>query len=318
MQPEPVAAQMAAHVQHVAPQPVSHRVAVSVDEQHAECPGCDGVDQSVLAHIERTEAQEERHGADDGQHMIGIGNKVVERYRRRGLMPDQRDGQDTSPRQQQAAQRCGCHLFLVVKQLVGMELQVSTDDVDSDIPAEILADAVAKECAKDAVECDQNSDETQVKTLVKNRQQLVDERSEQEQPHKCGCKASAHAVCDIEHRLVQLRQAECLIAAQAEDSEYQYLVELDLKVELQEFCPSESLLAHEVARDEQEAVDARLSTPAPQRQKQLIAADVAVVKMSGDTTVDHIMVGNNHEHQHDTEQLDVAVTHLLGWQDRAR
>lgn len=69
--------------------------------------------------------------------------------------------------------------------------------------------------------------------------------------------------------------------------------------------------AHEVTRNQQETVDARLPSPAPKDEKKLIAGDVVIVVQVRHPTMVNVVVGYNHEHQEDPEQFDIGVSNFF-------
>lgn len=147
---------------------------------------------------------------------------------------------------------------------------------------------------------------------VEDADEPVDERHEQEQGDERGGESGAHEHGDVEDRVEAVAGRERLPSGKDEDEGDGQLIELDLEVEPEEFAPGEMPAAHEVAGDEQEAVDTDLAAPAPEFEKDLVAADVAVVVESLDAAVDHVVVGNDHEHQDNPEEFDVALALLDG------
>ena len=309
VQPQPVASEVALDVEHVAPKP-GGKVAVGVDEQHAEGGRSGDVDETVVAHGQVLEEQKEGHGGDDGHETVGVGQEIVDVHAA-GKLGAEGDGQYRRHRQGdcQGGTRGGA--ADASEGGHGITADVSADEVDGDEPADVAAEVPVEEGADNGVDEQQGHHEPSVCPLVEGCDEFVDKRHEQEQGDERGGEGGAHEHGNVKDRVEAVLCRERLTSHQNEDQRDGEFVKLDLEVEFEEFAPSEMPVAHEKARDQQETVDADLATPSPKLEKDLVAADAAEVVKPLDSAGHDIVVGNDHEHQDNPEQLDVAVA-LLG------
>ena len=192
-----------------------------------------------------------------------------------------------------------------------VEADVCANEVNRHKPDDVVAKEPVDEGADDGVDEEQHEQQAAVRLLVHGADEPVDEGDEQEQSDECRREGGAHEQGDVEDRLEAVVQRQRLPSHQDEDQRDGEFIELDLKVEFEELAPGELLLAHEVTRNQQKAVDAHLATPSPEFKKELVANDAVEIIKRLDAAVHDIVVGNNHEHQDNPEQLNVAVA-LLG------
>ena len=135
-------------------------------------------------------------------------------------------------------------------------------------------------------------------------EQPVDERREQIKADENGReRARTLIVPDVEDIRDEAFQRKSLESHVEEEPVEDELVEFDFQIEFQELRELCLLTAHEVACYQEEAVDSNLTGKTEELQEDHIGIHITEVKEQVDSRIDHIMVGDDQNHQHNPEQL---------------
>lgn len=253
-------------IHHVLPQPLAHGVAVGVDAEHAEGAGADGVDEFALFDAQVLEVHERADGGKHRQELVGVGDEPVRIKPNVQHLSKLYHTHATRHRYHHRRQRNPAPVAVAQPRTDAVDADVGGDEVEDAEPSDVVErDVEFRHRAHHRVGGEAHHEQPLVHPLVEVVHQHVEEGYQQVEYQEAGGKSARHTPNGHQHLLQGLR-CEALVARDQERSPYHNVIELHLQQQLEKFPQGDLLLAHEVAGDEHEAVDACLP-PHPQQIK---------------------------------------------------
>ena len=295
---------------HVPPEPLAHGVAVGVDAEHAEGACADGVDDAALGDAQILEVHERADGGRHSQQLVGVGNQPIggQGYWQQLMEPYHAY---TAQHRQHYARQCEPSPMVVAQpREETVETDVGRDEIQDTEPRHIVeGDVELGHRAQQCIDREQKQHEPAVHPPVHSLHEHIEEGNEQIEHQEAGGEPRGDAPDGHEHLHQRLRR-ERLVARNQEGGAYHDVVEFHLQQQLEKLPQRDLLPAHEVARDEHEAVDARLAPHAEQVEVNGLGSRRLLLHHRLHAAIHHIVVGHNEQHHYDAVQLKIGETVL--------